>query len=348
MPQDELTGSPPTITVAIPTYRRPDALSTTLAALGNLTYPPSLLQIVVVDDGADAATKRVVVSGEAGGADFQYVSQQNSGAASARNRGARAAEGELLLFCDDDILLQPGHLDLLLATRADHPNALVNGSIEFSSAVGAALATSPFGRYRLDLDRLFQEDADGIPLGRDCYEAPLLSACNLGVEREAFWELGGFDEAFPFAGAEDQALSLRAREAGLLLIRNHRMRVWHNDQNLTFRQFCAREERSAQTFVVLVERFPGQAERPLFAENQLPRRDDPLRLVGKKVLKLLAGGRAQLAMLHALTSLLERARWPEPALRRVYRAVLGIHINRGIRLAMRQAAPEPAYPAERS
>ena len=38
---------------------------------------------------------------------MKLVAQLRRGAATARNRGARVAGGELLLFCDDDIVVPP-------------------------------------------------------------------------------------------------------------------------------------------------------------------------------------------------------------------------------------------------
>ena len=94
-----------------------------------------------------------------------YRAQPNSGAATARNHGARVAEGELLLFCDDDILLARNHLGLLRETRVTFSDALVNGALRFSGRVEAELRETPFGRYRLALDRHFQSAADGRALG---------------------------------------------------------------------------------------------------------------------------------------------------------------------------------------
>src|SRR5215211_4273132 len=209
-PSEEAT---PTVSVVVPTYRRPDALATTLDALLRVDFPKTGYEIVVVDDGSDATTEEVVTGLDAGDVAVQYIPQANSGAASARNTGARAAKGELLLFCDDDIILEPDHLRLQVATRGVYGDPVVNGVTHFSDRAVAILRETPFGRYRLDLDRTYQDAADGPLLGNDCYEAPLLSACNLAISRDRFWEIGGFDEAFPFAGAEDQALSLRARAA---------------------------------------------------------------------------------------------------------------------------------------
>jgi glycosyltransferase involved in cell wall biosynthesis len=337
-PHAEFLEPPATFSIVVPTYRRPDALALTLDALVSLEYPTTRYEIIVVDDGPDAETERVVTTLDSKAANLRYVAQDNSGAAGARNRGARIAEGDTLLFCDDDTLLEPDHLRLVLRTRSEHADSLVNGVSRFSSGALAVLQGTAFGRYRIELDSRFEAEADVRSLGDGCYEASLLSARNLAITRDSFWELGGFDDAFPYAGAEDQALSLLARRAGLPLIRDHRIVVLNNEQILTFAQFCAREERSAQTFVVLVQRFPEQAERPLFAHNTpISRRDSP-RVALKKLMKVTLSRRAVLGALHGLAEGLQRLRVDERLLRRVYRGVLGLHINRGVRTALRKTA----------
>ena len=207
--------------------------------------------------------------GRTGPIAIEYRAQPNSGAATARNHGARVAAGRHVFFCDDDIVVRGDHLRSVSGTLGKFSNALVNGDLHFAPGVEEELRRTPFGRYRLELDRRYQAEANGRPLGSGCFEADLLTACNLGVARDLFWELGGFDEAFPYAGAEDQALSLTASKHGCLLLRDHRIRVLHNDQTVNFRQFCSREEKSAQTFVVLVRRFPG-AKRPATVCSKLP------------------------------------------------------------------------------
>src|SRR5829696_5239538 len=328
----------PTYSIVIPTYKRPGALRLTLAAIAHLDYPTDKLQILVVDDGGEFETSRVVEEAEVGAVDLTYLSQENSGAATARNRGARAAEGELLLFCDDDILIDPNHLDLDRKTREQYAGALVNGALEFSGQAIETFQRSPFGRYRLRLDAMYQAEADGPLLEGSWFAAEFLSACNLSIQKSAFWELGGFDEAFPYAGAEDQALSLEARAAGLPLVRNHEIRVRHNDQILSFRQFCAREERSAQTFVLLVDRYPNQAARPLFAENAPVSREDSRLSATKKLAKSLLSRKNVLRALHALVPPLERVA-PERALGSMYRLLLGLHIHRGVGIALRRTEP---------
>jgi GT2 family glycosyltransferase len=246
------------------------------------------------------------------------------------------AEGELLLFCDDDIIVEPDHLRRHIHTRAEHGDALVNGEHRFSPETLAALGSTPFGRYRIELEHGFNSQLEGAPLGGDCVQPALLSACNLAVRRELFWDLGGFDEAFPFAGAEDQDLSLRATDAGCRLIRNRAIRILHNDPTVTFRQFCTREERSAQTAAVLARKFPVRAaELTRFAENGPITRQDSGALAARKLAKAWLSRPLALAAAHRLIDILERHELRESLLRRLYRGAIGLHIFRGYREALK-------------
>ena len=78
------------VSVIIPTYNRVKQLQLTIESVLAQTY--SNLEIIVVDDGStdDTATmmaqyaERVI-----------YIQQTNQGVAAARNRGMRAASGDL-------------------------------------------------------------------------------------------------------------------------------------------------------------------------------------------------------------------------------------------------------------
>jgi len=64
-----------------------------------------------------------------------------------------------------------------------------------------------------------------------------LAPGNLSLCRDLFWEIGGFDEDFPVAGAEDQEFSLRARAAGCRLVLDTRIVCDHNDNRLTLQAY---------------------------------------------------------------------------------------------------------------
>jgi GT2 family glycosyltransferase len=258
------------------------------------------------------------------------TAQHQRGAASARNRGARLAGGDLLLFLDDDILVEPDHLHRHLMSRDRHGDAIVNGAWEFAPHVLRALRGTPFGRFRIELERRFQATEASLTDG--CIEQASLGSWNLALRRELFWELGGFDEQFPVAGAEDQDFSLRARADGCLLLLDRGIRCLHNDNRLSLRSYCMREERSAQTMPFLARKYPDEfGEVPYVRENRPISRRDPPRLVVKKLLKSVLASGPALETLHRLTELLETAHVSERLLRRAYRPSLGLHLFRGFR-----------------
>jgi glycosyltransferase involved in cell wall biosynthesis len=85
------------LSVIIPAYNASATIGRTLTALANQDYS-SNFEVIVVDDGSSDDTFSVVSSFPA----VRYVRQDNAGPASARNHGARLAQGDLLAFTDSD------------------------------------------------------------------------------------------------------------------------------------------------------------------------------------------------------------------------------------------------------
>jgi len=331
------------VSVIVPTYRRPDALRATLEALVAVEHPTELMEVVVVDDGAEAATEAVVERSARDGFRIRYASQEQRGAASARNLGAQLATGNVLVFLDDDMLVEPDHIAQHLATRARYGDCLVNGHWEFTPETIAALEETPFGRFRMAVERWYKDGIAKTPLDGSCVEPAEMTACNLSVRRELFLELGGFDEEIPFAGAEDVEFSYRAAQAGCRFVYNPEIRLLHNDRRVTLRQFGTRHMRGAMTAVYLAAKHPERyAHRPLIRENAPVSRTDPFRLIVKKSVKRLLSSSAAIAALLAVVDRWERRKPQSRALPRVYWAMCGLYIFRGIREGLKLVELPPA------
>ena len=92
------------LSVVIPTYNRCNILQKTLRALCQQEGATNF-EIIVVDDGSTDATSQVVAALAAlAPVRLQCIAQPNSGAAAARNRGLQEANGEIVLFLDDDVI----------------------------------------------------------------------------------------------------------------------------------------------------------------------------------------------------------------------------------------------------
>lgn len=149
----------------------------------------------------------------------------NLGFGRAVNRAARRTSGECILVCNPDVVVEPGAVKALTAVverdhglgivgpRIENPDGSVYPSPRVFPGMADALGHAVFGlawpanpftrRYRmLDADR-------GHPSSRVDWVS---GSCFL-ARREAWDQLGGFDEAY-FMYAEDVDLCWRAARAG--------------------------------------------------------------------------------------------------------------------------------------
>lgn len=320
------------ISVVIPTYRRPRALRSTLTALLDTDLPTGEYEVIVVDDARDADTEAVVRSLQRPGLKLAYLTHPAQGAAAARNAGARQAAGEFMLFLDDDMRVRPAHLRLHLETHRNFTNAVVGGAWSYSPESRAVLEASPFGRYRVALERSFATGrGEHTQIGVS--EVSTLPACDLSISRNGFWQLEGFDESFPYAGAEDQDFSTRAQRAGWRLMRNTDIPLLHDEVKSTLRAFAQREERGARTVLALVQKFP-EYEGEFVRNRPITRHDSPSLMVSKAAKGVLSWS-PLLNLIVGTTEVLERVGLPDRFLRPQYRVILGLHIFKGYRAAIR-------------
>lgn len=157
-------------------------------------------ELVVSDNGSTDETLELLGQ-YADRLPLQVVdSSAKRGVAPARNIGAAAAHGQLLLFCDCDDVLDYRWVSAMCA-------ALVR-----ADAVGGQVDTRLLNSNRARGIRQVPEDRLDRPLGW------LLSAigCNIGVRSSVFRALGGFDETFSGA-AEDTDFCWRLQLAGYSL-----------------------------------------------------------------------------------------------------------------------------------
>jgi GT2 family glycosyltransferase len=176
------------ISVVIPARNAERELVATLAPLAGL-------DVVVADNGSSDATAAVA---RAHGA--RVVTLDRPSRPAARNHGAAAARGSLLLFTDAGCVPDGDWAERLGACLARHPLA--------GGPVRVTMSADPSATERFDALWRFKQE-------RAVNEGGWSAGANLGVTREAFARLGGFDESY--AAGDDVDLCVRARRAGLEL-----------------------------------------------------------------------------------------------------------------------------------
>ena len=125
------------VSVVIPTYNRRDVLRDMLMSLARQTLPCERYEVVVVVDGSTDGTWEMLQELET---PYQLSShyQTNAGLGSevfssgvsvARNRGARLAQGQVVLFMDDDLDALPELLEEHARVHRTVLNAVVLGCL---------------------------------------------------------------------------------------------------------------------------------------------------------------------------------------------------------------------------
>jgi glycosyltransferase involved in cell wall biosynthesis len=188
-PGAERRGGAPTVSVVLPTYRRPDLLERAVASVASQTFADWEL-LVVDDNGAGTPDQRrtATVMALLGAKDARVVyvvHEHNRGACAARNTGIERARGELVAFLDDDDAWYPEKLALQTACfqASDPAVALVYGSFRRVDERGATNLHRADGRAHVGRN-LLMRNGIGTTSVVMCRRAALLA-------------VGGFDDRLP-------------------------------------------------------------------------------------------------------------------------------------------------------
>lgn len=118
----------PRVSVVIPHYNATHTIEATLASV--LAQSIAAIEVVIVDDGSDAASRLQLVRLAAADPRVRLLFQANQGVSAARNAGIVAALGPVIAFMDADDLWPRNHLAVHLARLHDDPDL----DLSFSSA----------------------------------------------------------------------------------------------------------------------------------------------------------------------------------------------------------------------
>ena len=194
-----LVGDPPTVSVVIPTYKRPTYLARAVNSVLGQTYED--FEIIIIDDN-DAGTTyrdetRSLVRGYTNEPRVRAIEHpKNGGISAARNTGIQAARGSFVAFLDDDDVWLPDKLDRQLAAfaSADPDVALVICGWTIRDVDGHII--------RIEQPRLRGDVLEHLSLNR--IGPPSAALCR----RDAVLSIGGFDEAFRYREDTDFYLRL--------------------------------------------------------------------------------------------------------------------------------------------
>jgi glycosyltransferase involved in cell wall biosynthesis len=165
----------------------------------------SQYELIVIVDGSTDGTENMLFSIRTR-CRFRFVSQSNYGPASARNRGLSLAQGQIVIFVDDDMLVHPGFLRAHLTAHHRHPNSAIVGSVVM---VSGKLTSTAFAVYQSLQNRQINYFTDTQ------LHAPDILGGNFSIHRQLLLDLDGFDANLPLCEDFDLGLLLLEREVSI-------------------------------------------------------------------------------------------------------------------------------------
>lgn len=155
---------------------------------------------------------------------------EGRGLAAGRNTGARHATGEVLLFMDDDILVERQHLIEIMKLQATDMRACFNLNWRYPEELVEHCRHTKFGRFILKEGLINYKSWDPeLSWREELFEARRLAGFFMTMPKQIFEEAGGFDPAFPLAGAEDYEMCRRLQKMGVRFFVEPRHFVLHNE-----------------------------------------------------------------------------------------------------------------------
>jgi len=197
------------ISIVIPAYNSSQHLKSCLHAILQSDLAP--WEIIVVDDGSKDGTKQTAASFGT----TVLTTGGRCGPAVARNIGAQAATGEIVLFLDSDVCVKPGTL-----SRVAH---WFDNDAELDALIGSYDSTPEakdfLSQYRNLMHSYVHQTGEQLA-------STFWSGCG-AIRRSIFLEHSGFDPDYGRPAIEDIELGYRMLRAGCKIVLDRSLEVTH-------------------------------------------------------------------------------------------------------------------------
>ena len=221
------------LTVVISTRNRSALLDKALGSLTNQTYPQATFEVIVVDNGSSDTTRNICLSRSKQIENFRYLYDKRPGLYVARHAGWQAAQGEIIIFTDDDVRVSNMWLEGIYEAFQDRRVGLVGGKIlpEFESTPPEWLhflwRKTPWGMALpyyslLDFGDVVQEISPLFVWG-----------CNFAIREHILREVGGFhpdsmpDNLLCFRGDGETSVATSVGNKGYAILYHPKALVYH-------------------------------------------------------------------------------------------------------------------------
>ena len=207
----------PDISIVVPTYNRSKLLTKTINYLSSLNYPA--YEIVIVDQSENNSNEfntAEIFNNEK----IRYFKIAERGLPLARNFGILQSKGNIILFCDDDIIPSQNLIKAHVKNYDDPSIGGIAGRIAAKNKISNPQKIGIINRITGNqIDNFYAENKTEVDHGQ---------GCNISFRTSILKQVGGFDTRFGgSAFLEETDVCLRIKQAGYKLLFEPKATVIH-------------------------------------------------------------------------------------------------------------------------
>ncbi len=214
------------LSIIIPTKDRVKILNNTIESLVKATEEMDV-EIIVVNDSTSDITFP----------DYKHIlilNSRKSSAAISRNLGAKKAKGSVLLFLDDDIIIDKVCLKELYSKTIESENTIYLPNWEYPKKINDNLSQTSFGRFVIKANYNNLKGYLGNPEkwnNDEMMEHDGVASYCLMIKKDLFDTIRGYSENFSFAGFEDHDISIKINRQKTKIYIDQKLSVLHNEED---------------------------------------------------------------------------------------------------------------------
>lgn len=248
------------ISVIMPTYNKVDRLSLSLKSMSEQTIAKDDFEVVLVDDGSIVNIQEVYQR-YTSDINIKYIRLEHLGRAIARNVAIDNANGELIVFTDDDAICEPDFLQFHWKHYKNYGTSVLLGKRKKvywgERTIQNLVAQRSTNCIQFIHDSKIREDTyeavtRRIFCGQEKCLCDIVWICsitaNMSLTKESLLDVGKFEIIYQGWGLEDIDLGYRLKQKGIDFYYNPNVLNYHMEHSRDRKQMLEDIKRNMKTF----------------------------------------------------------------------------------------------------
>ena len=219
------------ISVIIPTYNRVETLKKCLDKITNQNIRNDQFEVIIVDDFSQDNTQEFCRSFLNTKNNVSYIRNEiNEGRVITRNKGIKNSKGALIVFLDNDLMVENNFLQCHLNYYKNNSQKIaVVSNVTYQPKV---LETTNFGTFIQSRAIGYRSKRDMVGISLNNLPSNFFAGGGSSCEKKHIIEIGMFDENLSKYGSEDELFGFKLNSIGIKIKFCESARIIHDDINI--------------------------------------------------------------------------------------------------------------------